>query len=353
MFFLNLKNSATSTINITNISKSSLMQKLVIAMFAIAIAFNHIEVKAQMATPAIEVTNDRAIKIGPNDNNKQNNRFFAFGQPPTPSASGMFEMGIYDSTFFIKGWQGNTPLYCLSLYTTNNYAVIGSARVGIGITLPQYKLDVNGDLNVRGNIRINGSSIGGSDRRFKKDIKPISNFDDLFRINSVQYKSSSQALREKLELFKQSNKDMDEQRFNATVSEFEQQIAEKDADQRTYFGVIAQDLRNIYPDLVYEDNQGYLSVNYTGLIPVMLDAIKELKTEVDALKGGVDKKNTAEVFSTAKLYQNNPNPFTDNTEIRFYIPDGSRNAFICIYDMVGSHEVWNYWQRLFFCDIKW
>ena len=33
---------------------------------------------------------------------------------------------------------------------------------------------------------------------------------------------------------------------------------------------------------------------------------------------------------------NNPNPFSERTEIKFYVPENSSNAFICIYDMVGS-----------------
>ena len=41
-------------------------------------------------------------------------------------------------------------------------------------------------------------------------------------------------------------------------------------------GVIAQELQEIFPELVSSDSTGNLSVNYTGLIAVLIEAIKEL-----------------------------------------------------------------------------
>ena len=41
-------------------------------------------------------------------------------------------------------------------------------------------------------------------------------------------------------------------------------------------GVIAQELQEVFPELVSEEPSGYLSVNYNGLIAVLIEAIKEL-----------------------------------------------------------------------------
>ncbi len=49
-------------------------------------------------------------------------------------------------------------------------------------------------------------------------------------------------------------------------------------------GLIAQEIKNIFPELVREDSAGYLSVNYTGLIPYLIESIKELKKENEELK---------------------------------------------------------------------
>ena len=48
-------------------------------------------------------------------------------------------------------------------------------------------------------------------------------------------------------------------------------------------GVIAQEVQAIYPELVQEGGNGYLSVNYPKLTAVLLQSIKELKAMVVAL----------------------------------------------------------------------
>lgn len=49
-------------------------------------------------------------------------------------------------------------------------------------------------------------------------------------------------------------------------------------------GFIAQDVQKIFPELVETDNEGFLSVNYIGLIPHLLEAIKDLKNQVEAYR---------------------------------------------------------------------
>ena len=49
-------------------------------------------------------------------------------------------------------------------------------------------------------------------------------------------------------------------------------------------GVSAQEVRAIAPEAVSEVN-GYLSVNYTQLIPILIEAIKELNKKIDSLSG--------------------------------------------------------------------
>ena len=117
--------------------------------------------------------------------------------------------------------------------------------------------------------------------------------------------------------------------------------------QKTHFGLIAQELQEIYPDLVYEGGDGYLSVNYVEIIPLLIGTVQELKSKVDELTNAPTNKKTLknerttnidEVFSTAILYQNNPNPFTDNTSVECVIPNEIRTADLYIYDMNG-HQI--------------
>ena len=62
-------------------------------------------------------------------------------------------------------------------------------------------------------------------------------------------------------------------------------------DGRSEIGLIAQDVQLVYPELVSEDANEMLSVNYQGLVPVLINAIKEQEdkiidqqTQIDELK---------------------------------------------------------------------
>lgn len=49
-------------------------------------------------------------------------------------------------------------------------------------------------------------------------------------------------------------------------------------------GVIAQDVEKLYPEVVFTDKEGYKSVDYAKLTPVLIEAIKEQQNLIEALK---------------------------------------------------------------------
>ena len=56
------------------------------------------------------------------------------------------------------------------------------------------------------------------------------------------------------------------------------------ADGRHDIGFIAQEMKQVVPDVVNEMGDGTLSIQYAKLVPVLVNAIKELQTEVELLK---------------------------------------------------------------------
>tara|TARA_B110000091_G_scaffold211483_1_gene256222 strand:- start:78 stop:1016 length:939 start_codon:yes stop_codon:yes gene_type:complete len=65
----------------------------------------------------------------------------------------------------------------------------------------------------------------------------------------------------------------------------------RDEEKKQKIGVLAQDIEKVFPELVSEGSDGILSVNYQGLVPVLINSINEQQNqfvkqqaEIDALK---------------------------------------------------------------------
>ena len=55
---------------------------------------------------------------------------------------------------------------------------------------------------------------------------------------------------------------------------------------KTDYGVIAQELEKVLPHAVDINNRGYKTVNYNSLIPLLIEAVKELSGRVKELEKG-------------------------------------------------------------------
>lgn len=114
------------------------------------------------------------------------------------------------------------------------------------------------------------------------------------------------------------------------------------------YGLAADQLREIYPELVYEDAEGNLSINYIEMIPLLVESIKELTSKVVYLEKSAARVNLAKSRDTVtgisdmsdtdllSLSQNRPNPFGDKTYISINVPNTVKAASLFIYDMNGK-----------------
>jgi hypothetical protein len=121
--------------------------------------------------------------------------------------------------------------------------VIGSGgNVGIGTTAPSQR------LHVAGNVLANAYLVP-SDMRLKDNIEPIDNaLDKILGLNGVYFQWN--------------------------------ESAKVEAEGRQV-GVIAQDVKQILPEVVSNSttSENYLSVDYTKLVPVLIEAMKQLAAE--------------------------------------------------------------------------
>jgi hypothetical protein len=106
-----------------------------------------------------------------------------------------------------------------------------------------------GDLTVKGDVVAYGSP---SDRKYKENIKPIeSALDKAMQLQGVTF----------------------DWKDSESILEIKEDI-----------GFIAQDVQEVLPELVRDNGKGNLSLRYQGITPILLEAIKELKAEIEELK---------------------------------------------------------------------
>ena len=179
------------------------------------------------------------------------------------------------------------------------------------LTIGYYDTTVSDDFNFNCDVTTSGLFVQ-SDERFKENIEPVS--------------GTLKAL----------------EGLEAVTYDLKRQHASLKNDNGRY-GFLAQNVKDVFPELVHSDNSGYMYVDYIGLIPILVQSINELRAELDEAKG--EKQEAAQAaghdeleasLSAAKLYQNAPNPWSSETVIRYNLPQSVGSATIYVYDMQGA-----------------
>ena len=186
-----------------------------------------------------------------------------------------------------------------------------------------------------------------SDERFKENVEPVTGvLSSLDNLEAVSYTlkndmaKSKQAVDAIEVLTEKAQKDKDD---------YAKFFAENEKGSERY-GFIAQNVKEVFPELVHTDNSGYMYVDYIGLIPILVQSINELKARVEELTAGKDAEENPLTLAAqqagqneleaslgdAKLYQNAPNPWSSETVIRYCLPQTVARADIYIYDMQGA-----------------
>jgi hypothetical protein len=181
----------------------------------------------------------------------------------TAPAGGNVQSHLILSTTATSGSMGGITWAGTGLSGEQRTGFIGNVYETANQTrLTFYNRDNAGVLNERfyiqgtGNAWLAGTLTQASDARLKKNIQPLSStLKNFNQLNGYTYNW------------------INEQKDN------EQQI-----------GLLAQEVQKIYPQLVKQNDKGELSVNYTGLVPVLIEAIKDQQKQIDELKKAIQNR---------------------------------------------------------------
>ena len=122
-------------------------------------------------------------------------------------------------------------------------------------------------------------------------------------------------------------------------------VTDAQALEKTHYGLDAEVLKEVYPDLVYESQEGDLCINYTEMIPLLVQYVNELRAQVISLQEAQtynvrnqseEKRSGNDMLDMPLLEQNDPNPFTQTTVVRYTLPESVQSAYLYIYDLNGT-----------------
>jgi hypothetical protein len=159
-------------------------------------------------------------------------RSFAAGQNTIASDFASFVIGQYNSS-------GSLSTSVDSFSTSAPAFVIGNGTDSSNKS-DAFKVMFNGDATVSNDLTVSGDVVVSSDARLKSNIVSLGS--TLSRILLIDGKSYEMKGKQKI-------------------------------------GVLAQEIKEVFPELVTEDDNEMLAVNYQGLVPVLINALKEQESK--------------------------------------------------------------------------
>jgi hypothetical protein len=142
---------------------------------------------------------------------------------------------------------GSPPDTSFAVDTLGNARFAGTMSVATS--------DASAALTVGGDICATGAIGACSDERYKTDVRSLSGaLDRVMRLRGVTYR------------WKQD--DYPQLAF----------------DDRKHIGLIAQEVEPLFPEMVMTDDDGYKSVDYSRLTPVLVEAMKEQQVQIGSLE---------------------------------------------------------------------
>lgn len=162
-----------------------------------------------------------------------------FGSDDNISQYYTFNNSLY---FNVVRQYGNSGIQFKNNSGINSLFIGNDGKVGIGTSSPSQTLDVQGNIEATAYYH-------DSDIRLKKNIKTIKNpIEKIKKLEGVEFD------------WKQTNK--------STI------------------GLIAQDVEKIIPEIVNTNEEGFKSVEYSNLVALLIEVVKEQQKQIEELQQG-------------------------------------------------------------------
>ena len=178
------------------------------------------------------------------------------GYQTTASDYGSLVIGQYNSS-------GSSATSSTSFSTSAPAFVIGNG-VDSSNKSDAFKVLFNGDTTVSNDLTVSGDVVISSDARLKSNVVSLgSTLPKLLQIDGKSYEMKG----------------------------------------KQKIGVLAQEIKEVFPELVSEDDNEMLAVNYQGLVPVLINALKEQDAKLNEQQSEIEilKQQQAEIDEIKKM----------------------------------------------------
>jgi len=190
----------------------------------------------------------------------------ANGDYSTSMGGSTIANGVYSTAMGNGSYASDYSSLVIGHWNLSGSTVTGSATainsantlfvIGNGPTFSSksdaFKVMANGDTTVSNDLTVGGDIVVSSDARLKANIMSLgSTLAKLLLIDGKRY------------------------------------TMKKNGKQK--IGVLAQDIQKVFPELVTTDDKDMLAVNYQGLVPVLINALKEQDDKISRLENLVEK----------------------------------------------------------------
>ena len=162
-----------------------------------------------------------------------------------PSANSGFYWSAYSTSILFEARTSSGATYRDMVFQVYG----GNFGIRTGVTALSYTLQVNGT------VAGVGGYVNWSDARLKKDVKPLENsLNNILNLNGISYNW--------------------DRSVDSTLN----------LDDNNHIGLLAQDVERILPQVVStaKDKFGTKAIAYSDLVPVLIEAIKELNAKIES-----------------------------------------------------------------------